>query len=106
MNNVISLATRKPITTALAKARAGRKAAPAPESFCRTDDLEPHLFEPGRERDGAVHVALTLAMFHASPTSHMPRNPHAALIKTRRALALLELECAGLDRTKRSGGAA
>jgi hypothetical protein len=113
MSNVISLATRKPITTAPAKTRARRKAPPPPPAapaasdgkpFSRTDDLEPHLLEPGHERDGAVYMALFLAQCHAKPPSHLPRNPLEALRKTRRALAILEIECAELA-LKQNGGA-
>ena len=107
MSNVISLATRKPITTAPAKTRTRRKAAPAPapaqRPFSRTDDLAPHLFEPGRERNSAISVALVLANFHVGTI--MPRDPHKALQMTRRALAILEVECAELARAQKGGAA-
>lgn len=89
----------------LDKHRAAPKAAPAqPKApFSRTDNLEPHLFEPGRERDGAVYIALCLAMTDINPLSHAPRNPLEALRKTRRALAILEIECAELARAQKGG---
>ena len=108
MSNVFSLATGKPITSA-PKTRARRKAAPAPESaskpFSRTDSLAPHLFEPGYERNAAAYLALFLAESAANPSSRMRRDPHEALRKTRRALAILEIECAELDRAALKGGA-
>lgn len=84
-----------------------RKTAPAPaKPFSRTDDLEPHLLDSGHERNAAVYVALVLAMSHANPASHVQRDPLEALRKTRRALALLEIECAELGNTPaRKGGA-
>ena len=118
MSNVFSLATRQPITSAL-KTRARRKAAPAPapapaqaqaqaqasKTFSRTDSLAPHLLEPGHERNGAIYVALYIAMSEIKPALDVPRNPHEALRKTRRALAILEIECAELDRAALKGGA-
>jgi len=108
MSNVFSLATGKPITSA-PKTRARRKAAPAPapasKTFSRTDSLAPHLLEPGHERNGAIYVALYIAMSEIKPALDVPRNPHEALRKTRRALAILEIECAELDRAALKGGA-
>jgi len=114
MSNVFSLATGKPITSA-PKTRARRKAAPAPapapapesasKPFSRTDSLAPHLFEPGYERNAAAYLALFLAESAANPLSHMRRDPHEALRKARRAVAILEIECAELDRAALKGGA-
>ena len=111
MSNVFSLATGKPITSA-PKTRTRRKAAPAaapapnPErEFCRVDDLEPHLLEPGDERGQALYVALAIAMSEINPSPYMPRRPLAALRKARRAVAILEIECAELDRAALKGGA-
>lgn len=108
MSNVISLTTRKPITTAPAKTRTRRKAAPAPapeREFCRVDDLAPHLLEPGDERNQASYVALALAMSEIKSSPYMPRSPLEALRKARRAVAILEIECAELARAKKGGTA-